>query len=145
MLREDIKRGRIGGKLADQVKAVPITVEDAVLKARVQAVHDVGTGICVHNFSQTPRERHLQCSADCDDYVRAKDDKGRLEEQKRQLAITSLARETAEDRMKAKKPKKGSDWLAHNEKKIKTLKAHLNDNGVVDFDPKEYFEELTDD
>lgn len=145
MLREDIKRGLVGGKLADQVKAVPITVQDAVLKARVQAVHDVGTGICVHNFSQTPCERHLQCSADCDDYVWAKDDKGRLEEQKRQLAITSLAREIAEDRMKAKKPKKSSDWLAHNDKKIKTLKAQLNDNGVVNFDPKEYLEELAGD
>jgi len=145
MLREDIKNGRVGGKLAGQVKAVPVTVRDAVLKARVQAVHDVGTGICIHNFSQLPCERHLQCSADCDDYVWAKDDKGRLEEQKRQLALTSLARETAEERLKANKPKKSSDWLAHSDKKIKTLKAQLSDNGVVDFDPKEYLEELTDD
>lgn len=144
-LREDIKKGRVAGKLVEQIKALPVTIQDAVLKARIQAVHDVGTGICVHNFSQTPCERHLQCSANCGDYVWAKDDKGRLEEQKRQFALTSLARETAEKRLNTKKPKKSSDWLAHNDKKIKTLKAQLHDNGVVNFDPKEYLEELTGD
>ena len=145
MLREDIKKGRVGGKLAEQVSALPVTVQDAVLKARVQAVHDVGTGICVHNFSQTPCERHLQCSAECDDYVWAKDDKGRLGEQKRQLALTMLARETAEERMMTRKPKKSGDWFAHNNKKINTLKNQLSDNGVVDFDTKEYLEGLADD
>lgn len=144
ILREDIKKGRVGGKLVEQIKAVTVTVQDAVLKARVQAVHDVGTGICVHNFSQTPCERHLQCSAECVDYVWVKDDKGRLEEQKRQLALAALARETAEERSKIKKPKKSSDWLVHNDKKIKMLKTQLSDNGVVDFAPKEYLEELTD-
>jgi len=142
MLREDIKKGNVSGKLVEQVVALPINVQDAVLKARVNAVHDVGTGICVHNFSQTPCERHLQCSADCNDYVWAKDDKGRLDEQKRQYALTSLARETAEQRLDTKKPKKSSDWLAHNNKKLKTLSKQLTDNGVIDFDSKKYLEEL---
>ena len=145
MLREDIKKGRVGGKLAEQVSAVPINIQDAVLKARVQAVHDVGSGICVHNFAQTPCERHLQCSAECDDYVWAKDDKGRLEEQKRQLALTTLARDTAEEKSQGKKPKKSSDWLAHNDKKIKILKMQLSDNGVVDFDPRKHIKELIND
>ncbi len=54
MLREDIKKGLVGGQLAEQIKVVPVEVQDAILKARIQAVHDVGTGICIHNFSQTP-------------------------------------------------------------------------------------------
>ncbi len=142
MLREDIKKGNVDGKLVEQINVLPINVQDAVLKARVNAVHDVGTGICVHNFAQTPCERHLQCSADCNDYVWAKDDKGRVEEQKRQYALTALARETAEQRLDTKKPKKSSDWLAHNDKKLKTLSKQLTDNGVVDFDHKEYLEGL---
>ncbi len=142
MLREDIKNGQVGGKLAEQVNVLPVNVQDAILKARVNAVHDVGTGICVHNFAQTPCERHLQCSADCNDYVWAKDDKGRIEEQKRQYALTALARETAEQRLDTRKPKKSSDWLAHNDKKLKTLSKQLTDNGVVDFDPKKYLEGL---
>jgi hypothetical protein len=144
MLREDIKKGLVGGKLPELIVAAPINIQDAVLKARVQAVHDVGSGICIHNFAQTPCERHLQCSAECDDYVWAKDDKGRLEEQKRQLALTTLARDTAEEKNDSNKPKKSSDWLIHNDKKIKTLTTQLNDNGVVDFDPREYLKELID-
>jgi len=140
MLREDIKKGQVGGKLAELVNVLPVNVQDAILKARVNAVHDVGTGMCVHNSAQTPCERHLQCSADCNDYVRAKDDKGRIEEQKRQYALTSLARETAEQRLDSKKPKKSSDWLAHNDKKLKTLSKQLTDNGVIDFDHKKYLE-----
>lgn len=142
MLREDIKKGLVGGQLAEQIKVVPVEVQDAILKARIQAVHDVGTGICVHNFSQTPCERHLQCSADCKDYVWAKDDKGRLDEQKRQYALTALVRQNAEKQLSSNKPKKSADWLAHNDKKLKTLAAQLADNGVEHFDPEQYLNEV---
>lgn len=142
MLREDIKKGLVGGLVAEQIKVVPIEIQDAILKARIQAVHDVGTGICIHNFSQTPCERHLQCSADCKDYVWAKDDKGRLDEQKRQYALTALARKNAEKQMSSNKPKKSSDWLAHNDKKLKTLASQLAYNGVEHFDPEQYLNEV---
>ncbi|PHM56852.1 integrase [Xenorhabdus sp. KK7.4] len=142
MLREDIKKGLVGGQLAEQIKAVSVDVQDAILKARIQAVHDVGTGICIHNFSQTPCERHLQCSADCKDYVWAKDDKGRLDEQKRQYALTALARKNAEKQLSSSKPKKSADWLAHNDKKLKTLAKQLADNGVEHFDPEQYLSEV---
>ncbi len=142
MLREDIKKGLVGGQLAEQIKVVPVNVQDVVLEARIQAVHDVGTGICIHNFSQTPCERHLQCSADCKDYVWAKDDKGRLDEQKRQYALTMLARKNAEIQLKSKKPKKSVDWLTHNDKKLKILAAQLTDNGVEQFDPEHFLNEV---
>lgn len=141
MLREDIKKGLVGGQLAEQIKIVSVDLKDAILKARVQAVHDVGTGICIHNFSQTPCERHLQCSADCKDYVWVKNDKGRLNEQKRQFALTMLARKNAEKQMESNKPKKSADWLAHNDKKLKILAAQLADNGVEQFDPGQYLNE----
>ncbi|EGR4216331.1 integrase [Vibrio cholerae] len=142
MLREDIKKGLVGGLLAEQLKVVPVEVQDAILKARIQAVHDVGTGICVHNFSQTPCERHLQCSADCKDYVWVKDDKGRLDEQKRQYALTALARKNAEKQLSSNKSKKSADWIAHNDKKLKTLAVQLADNGVEHFDPEQYLNEV---
>lgn len=142
MLREEIKKGLVGGQLAEQIKVVSVEVQDAILKARIHAVHDVGTGICIHNFSQSPCERHLQCSANCKDYVWIKDDKERLDEQKRQYALTLLARQNAENHLNSKNPKKSADWLAHNEKKIKTLAAQLADNGVEHFDPEQYFNEV---
>lgn len=142
MLREDIKKGLVGGQLAEQIKVVPVDVQDAILKARVQAVHDVGPGICIHNFSQTPCDRHLQCSADCKDYVWAKDDKGREDEQKRQFALTTLARQNAEKTLNGNKPKKSADWVVHTDKKLKTLGKQLADNGVEDFDPEQYLNEV---
>ncbi|MCH2058861.1 MAG: hypothetical protein MK214_20035 [Thalassotalea sp.] len=143
LLKEAIKKGKVGGKFAEHVMALPVTVQDAVLNARIKAVHDVGTGVCFHSFSQTPCPRHLQCSAECDDYAWAKDDKGRIEEQKRQLALTTLARETAQNKAESTKPKKSKDWLIHNDKKIKTLTKQLEDNGVVEFDPKEYLKAIS--
>lgn len=142
MLREDVKKGLVGGQIAEQIRMAPVEVRDVILKARIQAVHDVGAGMCIHNFSQTPCERHLQCSADCKDYVWAKDDKGRLEELKRQYALAAVARKTAERQLESGKPKKSSDWIAHNDKKLKTLGAQLADNGVEQFDPEKYLSEV---
>lgn len=143
MLREDIKNGTVGGKLAEQIKVMPINHQDAVLKARIKAVHDVGTGLCIHNFSQMPCERHLQCSADCKDYVWVKDDSKRIEEVKRLFSLTTIAQETVKDQAKSKKPKKSSDWIVHNEKKLKTLGKQLSDYGVENFDPSQYLKETS--
>lgn len=140
LLREDIKAGKVGGRLPEQIKLIPIKLQDAVLAARVHAVHDVGAGICVHNFVQTPCDRHLQCSADCDDYVWAKSDEGRKEELKRLYAVTVIARETAEHKTGDKKPKKSADWLAHNDKKLKVLFTQMMDYGIESFDPHSYLE-----
>lgn len=143
MIREQLKNGEAGGRLAEQIFNLPINIQDAVLAARVQAVHDVGTGLCIHNFSQLPCERHLQCSADCKDYVWVKDDKRRLEEQKRILAITVQAQEAVQQQKQSNRVKKSLDWELHNNKKINVLLKQLEDNGVIEFDPKAYLEELS--
>ena len=143
IIREKLKNGEAGGILAEQIINLPIGIQEAVLQARVQAVHDVGTGLCIHNFSQLPCERHLQCSADCKDYVWVKDDKKRLDEQKRILAMTIQAQETVRQQKQSKRVKKSLDWELHNEKKISVLTKQLKDNGVVEFDPKAYLEEIS--
>jgi integrase len=143
IIREQLKNGEAGGILAEQIFNLPIEIQDAVLAARVQAVHDVGTGLCIHNFSQLPCERHLQCSADCKDYVWVKDDKQRLEEQKRILAMTVHAQEAVHQQMQSKRVKKSLDWDLHNKKKINVLKKQLQENGVVEFDPSAYLKEIS--
>ena len=143
IIREKLKNGEAGGMLAEQIFNLPIEIQDAVLAARVQAVHDVGTGLCTHNFSQLPCERHLQCSAECKDYVWVKDDKQRVNEQKRILAITVHAQETVRQQKQSKRIKKSLDWELHNEKKIIVLTKQLQDNGVVEFDPKAYLKEIS--
>ena len=143
MIREQLKNGEAKGILAEQIFNLPINIQDAVLEARVQAVHDVGTGLCIHNFSQLPCERHLQCSADCKDYVWVKDDKKRLDEQKRILAMTVHAQEVVQQQLQSTRIKKSVDWDLHNKKKINVLTEQLQDNGVVEFDPKAYLEEIS--
>lgn len=143
LLRADIKAGKVGGRIAERVRSLPVDIQDAVLAARIHAVHDVGTGICIHNYAQTPCERHLQCSADCDDYVWAKEDEGRKNELKRMYAVTLIARETAEKRVGASKPKKSADWLLHNDKKLNVFSEQIRDNKIEPFDPIEYLEKRT--
>lgn len=141
MLRADIKEGLVGGRISDQVKKLPVDLKDAFLAARIHAVHDVGPGICIHNFAQTQCQRHLQCSADCDDYVWVKGDVGRKEELKREYAIAFVARETAEKRAASSKPKKSADWLVHNDKKLGVLTKQMTDYQIEPFDPIAYLEE----
>ena len=52
MLQEDIKKGRVGGHIVEKLKSIPITVHDAFLKAKVNAVRRIR--YLVHNFVQTP-------------------------------------------------------------------------------------------
>ena len=73
-----------------------------------------------------------------------KGDHGRKEELKRLFAITSIARETAQKKSTEKKPKKSIDWLAHNDKKLKTLLKQMADYGIEPFDPHEYLDGLSD-
>lgn len=141
MLRADIKAGKVGGKIVEEVRLLPVSIQDAVLAARINAVHDAGTGICIHSHAQNPCTRNLQCSADCNDYVWVKEDEGRKEELKRMYAITYINRKTAEEKMSSNKPKKSVDWILHNDKKLKVYSKQLRDNGIENFDPIAYIEE----
>lgn len=141
-VRADLLSGKAHGRLADDVKKIPITLRESFVEAKVQAVHDVGPGACTHDFSQLPCPRHLECTGDCDDYVWNEDDKGRDEEVKRQWAITKIAHRTAEQRSLGDRPRKSVDWMAHNEKKLRTLEEQLRLRGIELFDPDAYLEEL---
>lgn len=44
--------------------------------------------------------------------------------------------------MRSNKPKMSADWLAHNDKKLKTLAVQLADNGVEHFDPEQFLNEV---
>ncbi|PWG64152.1 integrase [Spiribacter halobius] len=143
-VRAAIQAGRASGTIVEELEYIPVDKRDAYLKARVKAVHDVGTGICVHNFSQSPCPRHLECLANCRDYLHVRGDAGRIEEIKHKWAMTKIAKETAEKNAAGKLPKKSVDWIAHNEKKLQTLERQLAENGVERFDPHAYLEEVTD-
>jgi integrase len=136
-VHQDLKNGNIVGPVADQLEYIPVSLRDAYVKARVRAVHDVGPGVCFHDFSQMPCERSMQCTADCGDYHWRRDDPGRIDDIKRQYAIAEVAREVSEKKASTGRGK-SSDWLAHNEKKLQRLRIQLVEQGVSEFDPHEY-------
>ncbi|MGM0987751.1 MAG: integrase [Pseudomonadota bacterium] len=137
------KAGQVGGVISKELKKVPIEQQDAFLKARVKGVHDVGIGICVHSFSQNSCERHLQCSAQCRDFVWVKDELDRVDEVKRQYAMATVAQNTALHAEESGKGRYSSDWVKHNEMKIVTLKEELDDMGVAEFDPAQYLKSIS--
>lgn len=141
-VQEALLAGEAEGALADQLNFVPTDKRKAFVKISVRAVHDVGTGICVHDFTQTPCERHLQCQADCKDYVYAKNDPGRTDEIRRLWAITMIQIDLAKKQSHSGRPRKSVDWLAHHSTKLKTLERQMELNNIAPFDPYEYAEEL---
>lgn len=64
--------------------------------------------MCIHNFVQMPCERHLQCTADCDDYVWKKSDGGRIEEVKRQYVLAYATRKKAEELSQGPRPRRSA-------------------------------------
>jgi hypothetical protein len=138
-VRAALKSGQASGTITKELKHIPVERRDAFLKVRVKAVHDVGAGICVHNFSQTPCPRHLQCQAGCGDYVHVKDE-GRVEEIKRGWAFAKIAHDTALYQTEAKFPKRSQDWVIHNEKKLRTFETQMEENGVNYFNPYLYLD-----
>jgi hypothetical protein len=141
MLREDLKAGRVGGQFAEVIRAIPTSQQDAILAVRIKAVHDVGVGLCIHHFSQIPCTRHLQCDAECDDYLYLKNDEAKIDEVKRRYAMAMAARETAVAVGSTTRPSNSVDWVAHNDKRLKTLTKQMADLGVDDFAWREYLVE----
>lgn len=141
-VQEALLAGEAGGALADQLHFVPINKRKAFVKISVRAVHDVGTGICIHDFTQTPCERHLQCQADCQDYVYAKTDPGRADEIRRLWASTMIQLDLAKKQAQSARPRKSIDWIAHHTSKLNTLDRQMNLNGIEHFDPYEFMEEV---
>jgi len=102
------------------------------------------SGFCVHKFVQTPCPRHLQCSADCGDYVWISHDEDRRIEMMKQWAFAMVAMETALARQESGRPQKSADWIEHNRKKLATLSEQLKQNNIAPFDPHAFLQALSD-
>ncbi|SDJ32856.1 hypothetical protein [Pseudomonas abietaniphila] len=67
-IRELIKLGQVGGKVAERYMRLPVDRREAFIASKVRAVHDLGNGMCFHAWESGPCERHLQCDGEggCD-------------------------------------------------------------------------------
>lgn len=124
--RQDLKDGYMLGPVAEVVARLPIEKQEAVLQARVQAVHVVPGGVCFHQFSQSPCPNHMACTDGCGDFHWQTNDDievRELEYQKKVLveAIEVAKREVAEESWGA------DSWLDHNVRKLNQVQQCLTD------------------
>ncbi|MBN3760236.1 hypothetical protein [Burkholderia sp. Ac-20365] len=137
---DDIMAGKAKGAIADLVKVLPTEVAKAFLISRIQAVHDVGPGMCVHDFQMMPCPRHLQCDANCDEYVWEKGDKERKDALLRQAAMVQASIRAALSR-KAAGGIVRSDWMRHLKTRYRQLLAQMKTSGLNKADIQRYIAE----
>ncbi|MGO4156630.1 hypothetical protein [Cupriavidus sp. YAF13] len=137
---EEIMGGRMQGHVVESVKALPAEMTPTFLLARIHAIHDVGPGMCIHDFQLSPCERHLQCTANCEDFLWAGRDHERGEELKRQAAVVQISLRTAADQ--ANEEVAGQpDWQLHLQRRYMQLMQQLAALGLGEADLHPYLDE----
>ncbi len=124
--REDLKAGTIRGPVAEAIRRLPVSRQEAVLAARVQAVHVVPGGLCFHQFSQSPCPNQMACTDGCGDFHWQTDDplaRQELEFEKSvlEIAVETAAKEVAEESWGA------NSWLQHNARKLNQVNEAIAD------------------
>lgn len=131
-LHAGIRDRRIQGALTDSYHALLVTkgttTAEAFLTVHATALHVTPFGGCIHDFSQAPCPKHLQCWNDCSHLhlLGTPSEKKNLQQQAERLSQAILIMRDAGD------GEAGSDtWLADQEHKLNNLQSALSrDTGV---------------
>lgn len=137
---KEVLEDKLAGGIVEVANALPLEVAKTFLTARIQAVHDVGPGLCVHDFQMSPCERHLQCTAKCEDYLWIKGEAARAHELKRQAAVAYISLHAVTARARSLSLMH-SDWYRHLETRYGQLMEQLATIGFHQADLVRYVEE----
>jgi len=137
---EDIVAGRVNGAVAEIAKRLPAERARTFLVARIHAVHDVGPGMCIHDFQMDPCPRHLQCTVNCDEYIWLDNDVPRADELKRQAAVAYRSLQNVHEQIDGQ-ALVAPDWLRHLRIRYKQLMAQLIAQGFDEADLIRYIDE----
>ncbi|MCF7202516.1 hypothetical protein [Pseudomonas oligotrophica] len=125
-LHTEIRKGTIQGALTDSYHALlqskGMTTAETFLTVHATALHITPFGGCVHDFSQAPCPKHLQCWNDCSHLhmLGTPSEKKNLQEQADRLAESIIIMRNAGS------GEAGSDvWLEDQEHKLKNLQKAL--------------------
>jgi hypothetical protein len=125
-IQEGIRSGEIRGHLSELYFSLPKEERDVFMESQVESVHFTPMGICVHDYSLSPCDRHLNCvRGTCPDYLRTK---GNQTERNNLIQIvrnteSSLKRAQAE--AKANNGNLAPAWVKHHQATIEGAKAAL--------------------
>jgi hypothetical protein len=136
----DIMDGHVAGAVTEIVKVLPVEVAHTFLAARIHAVHDVGPGMCIHDFQMAPCPRHLQCTVHCDEYIWLKRDVSRSDELKRQAAVVYLSLQNVRMQLDGQALVE-PDWLEHLRIRYGQLMTQLAALNVNEADLVRYIDE----
>jgi hypothetical protein len=129
--REALKRGDMKGPVADKIRNLPIKRQDAILAARVQAVHIIPGGACFHQFSQSACPNQTACKNGCGDFHWQTDDQAQTKELQFEKEFLEVAVETA--KREVAEESYGADvWLQHNLQKLAQVDRCLADSIAVE-------------
>lgn len=120
----DIMNGQISGAVTEIAKVLPVELAQTFLTARIHAVHDVGPGMCIHDFQMAPCSRHLQCTVNCDEYIWLKHDASRSDELKRQAAVVYLSLQSVQKQIDGQALVE-PDWMRHLRIRYEQLMTQL--------------------
>jgi integrase len=137
---EEVMGGQLSGAIVDIAKALPVEVAYTFLAARIHAVHDVGPGMCIHDFQMAPCPRHLQCAVSCDEYVWLHRDASRADELKRQAAVAYISLQNVRVQIEGQ-ALVDPDWLKHLRIRYEQLMTQLATLDFNEADLVQYIEE----
>jgi hypothetical protein len=125
-IQEGIRSGEIRGHLSELYFSLPEEERDVFIESQVESVHFTPMGICVHDYSLSPCDRHLNCvRGTCPDYLRTK---GNQKERNNLIQIvrnteSSLKRAQAE--AQANNGNLAPAWVKHHQDTIAGAKTAL--------------------
>ncbi|MEJ8321129.1 integrase [Pseudomonas oryzihabitans] len=128
--QEKLREGKIGGAIAENYLKLPVEYKEAYLKAKVTGVHELGTGMCTRNLSQSPCPNHLECHAKCSDFSWERDDESKLGSIIRAFEVEIIQYESALAKSLSSRAGESHQWMIHSKKKLATLESMLSDSNV---------------
>lgn len=136
----DIMAGHVSGAVAETAKVLPVELAHTFLAARIHAIHDVGPGMCIHDFQMSPCPRHLQCTVNCDEYIWLTHDASRSDELKRQAAVAYVSLQNVQMQINGQALVE-PDWMTHLRIRYEQLMTQLATLAFYEADLVRYIDE----
>lgn len=134
-IKEGIRAGEIGGHISEVYFSLPEDERDIFLESQVASVHFTPMGICAHDYSLSPCERHLNCvRGTCPDYLRRKGNQTERANLMQIIKNTEISLKEARDKAAANNTGLATAWIKHHEDTIAGGKAALaiDDDSKID-------------
>jgi hypothetical protein len=125
-IKDGIRAGEIHGHISELYFSLPIDEREIFLESQVESVHFTPMGICAHDYSLSPCDRHLNCvRGTCPDYLRTKGNQNERTNLIQIVRNTELALRRAQNHATSNNGDLAPAWVKHHQDTIAGAKAAL--------------------